>query len=287
MTATPPVTSARSPAAAASSDPNATRAAPRSARTSAVLIPSARTTASRSSSPATRIRQARCVPAAACTGSTVRPATRKTASSTISSSSMRMWLEMRIVRPSAASCRRSSRSCTRACGSSPDAGSSSSSTWGSWTRARASPSFCFCPRESTRAGTSARSAKVSRCSSSLARCSAAARGIPYRRPVTTSDSRAVSEGHAPSASGIQPTSRLASCGCVTGSTPPTRSSPSSGASSEASMSSRVVLPAPFGPTRPVIRPAWASNPTSRTAWTSPKERRTPLAAMPGAVIPSL
>src|SRR5829696_3740509 len=49
--------------------------------------------------------------------------------------------------------------------------------------------------------------------------------------------------------------------------PSTRIVPASGVMSAASMRSVVVLPAPFGPSRPVMRPFGASKLTSRTAWT--------------------
>ena len=62
-----------------------------------------------------------------------------------SSSSGRMWLLMRIVLPSDRSSRSSSRSSTRARGSRPEAGSSSSSTCGSWTSAWARHSRCCMP----------------------------------------------------------------------------------------------------------------------------------------------
>ena len=93
----------------------------------------------------------------------------------------------------------------RAAGSRPDAGSSSSSTSGSCTSARARLSRCFCPRESTRVGRSASGARSTRSMSSAARC-----GCRIRASCRTcarscaSASRTVSDGHEPSASGIQP-----------------------------------------------------------------------------------
>jgi hypothetical protein len=59
-----------------------------------------------------------------------------------------------------------------------------------------------------------------------------------------------------------------------------RISPRSGASSDASISSSVVFPAPFGPTSPVTLPLGASKVASRTACTDPKDRPTPLAMIP-------
>lgn len=162
-----------------------------------------------------------------------------------------------------------------------EAGSSRSSTRGSWTRARASPRRCFCPREKTRAGVSASSRSPSSSSRRAAPCSARGRSKPYRRPVVTRVSRAVSDGHAPSASGIHPVIARTPAASATGSMPPMRTVPASGARRDASISSSVVLPEPFGPTSPVTAPARAARFTSRTAWTAPNERRTPEATIPG------
>lgn len=170
----------------------------------------------------------------------------------------------------------------RACGSRPEAGSSSSSTRGSCTRARARPRRCFCPRDSTRAGASARSASPTSASRTSARADAAGFGIPYSRAVTASVSRELSEFQAPRASGIHPSSARAACGSATGSMPSMRMDPASGARSDASIRRSVVLPEPFGPTRPVTRPARALSVTLRTACTSPKALRTPCTTMPAS-----
>ena len=61
-----------------------------------------------------------------------------------------------------------------------------------------------------------------------------------------------------------------------------RMEPASGARSEASMSSSVVFPDPFGPTSAVTRPGAAVKPTSRTACTVPNERRRSDTTMPPA-----
>ena len=75
-----------------------------------------------------RRRAPRARPCVACT--TNLPRWMITTSSTICSTSARTWLEMKIVRPSAARERRSSRSQRIPCGSSPFAGSSSTRTRG-------------------------------------------------------------------------------------------------------------------------------------------------------------
>jgi hypothetical protein len=56
--------------------------------------------------------------------------------------------------------------------------------------------------------------------------------------------------------------------------------PSSGASNDASISSSVVLPAPFGPISAVTLPAGASKSICSTARTAPKLRLTARAVMP-------
>ena len=66
--------------------------------------------------------------------------------------------------------------------------------------------------------------------------------MPYMRALVASASRTVSDGHEPSASGIQPMRARTARGSVTGSYPAMRMVPASGASSVASMSSSVVLP---------------------------------------------
>jgi hypothetical protein len=66
--------------------------------------------------------------------------------------------------------------------------------------------------------------------------------------------------------------------------PSTRIVPASGVMSAASMRSVVVLPAPFGPSRPVMRPFGASKLTSRTAWM--RVAPDPAVAAPAAGLPS-
>ena len=82
----------------------------------------------------------------------------------------------------------------------------------------------------------------------------------------------VRESQVPKASGIQPTVRWTSRDWVTGSRPAMRIVPESGARRAASMSSRVVLPAPLGPTRPVTEPPGTDMSSWRTAGARPKKR---------------
>src|SRR3977135_2849097 len=64
--------------------------------------------------------------------------------------------------------------------------------------------------------------------------------------------------------------RRASRGWVTTLTPSMKASPTSGAMTVYKMRSVVDLPAPFGPSSPVMRPSAARKLTSRTAGTRPK-----------------
>src|SRR5690606_26810240 len=80
-------------------------------------------------------------------------------------------------------------------------------------------------------------------------------------------SRAVRRLYTPRASGSTPSARRAATGSSATSRPSTRTRPLSGAISEYSMRSVVVLPAPLGPSRPVIWPSCATKPTSSTATT--------------------
>lgn len=198
-----------------------------------------------------------------------------TAPSTISSSSDSTWEEMRRAAPSAASWRTIPRSSSRERGSRPEAGSSSSSTRGRLTRARARPSRCFCPRESTRAGDCANSVRWTSSSSSTARIAASCGGTRYAAPNVVSTSVQVRVSHCPNTSGIQPITERARAPSVARGIPATRISPASGASRPASMSMRVVFPDPLGPTSAVTVPGSRAKLASATARTGPNARRTP------------
>src|SRR5690606_12568678 len=80
-------------------------------------------------------------------------------------------------------------------------------------------------------------------------------------------SRAVRRLYTPRASGSTPRARRAASGSLATSLPSTRTRPPSGRISVYSIRSVVVLPAPLGPSRPVISPSRASKPTSSTATT--------------------
>ncbi|KKO81495.1 hypothetical protein WU86_09235 [Corynebacterium xerosis] len=78
------------------------------------------------------------------------------------------------------------------------------------------------------------------------------------RPKAATISCAVMVSHVPTWSGIQPMRARAAGPSVAGSAPSTSTLPESGANNPASTSSRVVLPLPLGPIRPVITPGATS-----------------------------
>ena len=77
--------------------------------------------------------------------------------------------------------------------------------------------------------------------------------------------------------------RLATIGSAWTSTPSTSTWPRSGDRMPASIRSVVVLPAPFGPSRPTISPGLTARDTSATAITSPKRLPSERASRPPAV----
>ncbi len=98
--------------------------------------------------------------------------------SAVCSTSDRMWLETKTVRPSFPSDRISSRTSTMPAGSRPFAGSSRISSAGSFRRAAAIPSRCFIPSEYVRTASAPRSASPTRASTR----SIAASSYPPTRP---------------------------------------------------------------------------------------------------------
>ncbi len=183
---------------------------------------------------------------------TVRPPATSTTRSAISSSSVRMWLDTSTATPSAARPRRMSRSSTRDRGSSPEAGSSSSSTRGRWISARVSARRCFCPRDSTCTGRSAYSVRWTSVSRSADRDSTGGAVHPVRGG---EEGEVLADGElVVDAERVRhPTHLRPYAGRVraSGPTRPPRPGPGRGVSSEARISSRVVLPAPLGPTSAV------------------------------------
>src|SRR5690606_20178103 len=94
-------------------------------------------------------------------------------------------------------------------------------------------------------------------------------------------SRAVRRLYTPRASGSTPRARRAASGSLATSLPSTSTRPLSGRIRVYSIRSVVVLPAPLGPSSPVISPSRASKPTSSTATTRVLSLPLPL---PGKVL---
>ncbi len=153
-------------------------------------------------------------------------------------------------------------------GSTPTVGSSSSSSRGERTRVQASPSFCFMPPESRPASRSRKGARpVMRISAGQrsARCAA---DTPCRSAYRDRFSATERSSYRPKRWGMYPMADCTACASATVSRPSTARLPASGSSSPAARRSRVVLPAPSGPRRPLMVPGARSRVTPSTARTS-------------------
>ena len=208
---------------------------------------------------------------------TTTPRSITISSSQSSSASSMKCVVSRIVRPRSFSSLTSCRNSKAPSGSRPAVGSSRKSTSGSVSRERARWSRCFMPREYSNTFERRRSPSPTRSSSSPERRFAsrgerwlmAAKYCRFCSPVR----RPKSPRSPPSA---RPVRRRTSRGCEATSKPATRALPSVGRSRVESMRTVVVLPAPFGPSRPKIVPGRTSNEMSLTATISlPRRRRGP------------
>src|SRR5262249_18161001 len=101
-----------------------------------------------------------------------------------------------------------------------------------------------------------------------------ARG-PWRRSRYPSDRRPQRQASTAANCPVRPISARTAAGSPTTSWPRTSARPASGASSVARMRTSVVLPAPFGPSRPNTIPAGTSSPASSSATVAPKRLTTP------------
>src|SRR5215468_7659823 len=193
------------------------------------------------------------------------PALTITTWSAVWATSLSTWLATITVLPSSARPRSRPRSQAIPAGSRPLAGSSSSSTCGSPSRAAARPRRCRMPRENPRTRRSAAPASPTCPSTSSTRM----RGMPAASARTRRWSRARRPGWNPLASSTAPTLRRGEARRSYG-TPPINAVPASGRTRPSTMRSVVVFPDPFGPKKPVTFPAWAVNVIARTAVTRPK-----------------
>ena len=173
-----------------------------------------------------------------------------------------------------------SHAASRACGSSPALGSSRKSTSGRPTTATASASRCRCPPDSRRTGVRANASRPSRCASAPTGSGSACIAATCR---STSSARAP-VGRPPSCS-ITPTRGRSSARWRTGSRPSTRTEPASGTRRPPQHSTVVVLPAPFGPSTAVMRPAAAVKVSPSTATVPPYRRTSPRTSRAGAATP--
>ena len=168
---------------------------------------------------------------------------------------------------------KASRKARVASTSRPLVGSSSTMLAGSCTRARASAVFMRSPWLKPSVRRSSRFFMSSMSASTSARTWAASVVMPCNWPKYTMFSRALRRGYRPRASLSTPMRATAAWGARATSRPSTVMRPALGAINPANMRSVVVLPAPLGPSRPVMWPLGALRLTSRTACTHSKGAR--------------
>ena len=169
--------------------------------------------------------------------------------SAVSAVSLIRWLETKTVRPSAASDLNSWRSQWMPSASRPLAGSSNSSTGGSPSSAAAMPSRCFMPSEKPPARLPATASSPVSCSTSVTR----RRPIPLLCAIDSRWDQAVRPPCTAPASSSEPTSCSGRM-IPWYRRPPTSAVPDVGASRPRMTRIVVVLPAPFGPRKPVTCP---------------------------------
>src|SRR3954468_21702891 len=180
----------------------------------------------------------------------------------------------------------SAHSSWRTCGSRPTVGSSSSSSRGRWTSARAMSSRRRMPPESSSTFVSRRSPRfaISTARSSAARRSA--RGTRYRYAKTSRFCSTASVMSRLSSCGTTPHSARATFDCRGSVYPSTSSSPSSAIACAVSIRIVVLLPAPLGPSSPTHVPTGTSRSRPSTAVIGPKRLTTPRRRMARSLTPS-
>ena len=142
---------------------------------------------------------------------------------------------------------------------------------GSWINARAIATFCFMPFESCAANVSRRSPRPNR--SSARETARSGFSTPYRRAYTRRLSRTDKRSQRPGASVRKPTRvRTSSSRSRVSGMRAMLARPPDGTISPPSIRSVVVLPAPFGPSRPKISPGSTRSDTPSTATRSSKRR---------------
>ena len=170
-------------------------------------------------------------------------------------------------------------------GSSPLVGSSRSTSLGSWAIAEASFTRWRCPVDIVPIGRKRSSPRSTCQSASLARWIAAFRGMPWSSARWRTRSAAWTSGGRLWCSGAYPIRARISSAAVFGSFPSTASAPSSLERRPSTSEMSVVLPAPFGPSSPVI--PWPISTVRRSSATvAPNRFVTPSARTTDVAAPS-
>ena len=185
------------------------------------------------------------------------------------SASSRYWVVSRTVVPSPTRSRMTSQSPSRACGSRPVVGSSRNSTGGLITSAPARSTRRRIPPEKPFNGRSAASVRSKASSSSSARRFAWRVPIRYSLPTSTRFSRAVSTSSTAAYWPDVPISGRTFAGLASTSIPATLAFPDSGRSRVVKTFTKVVFPAPLGPSKPRTVPCSTERLSPSRARTGP------------------
>ena len=207
----------------------------------------------------------------------IRPWSMTTILSARRSASSRYWVVSSSVVPPETRVWMTSHISVRPRGSSPVVGSSRNSTGGSATSAPARSSRRRIPPEYVRAGRSAASPRLKLASSSRARSRLALRPRWYSRPIMSRFSKPVRYSSTAAYCPERPILLRTPAGLRSTSTPTTSAEPSSGCSRVERIRTTVVLPAPFGPSRPSTVPVGTEMSTPSSAVTLPYRLTSPRA----------
>ncbi len=199
------------------------------------------------------------------------------------SASSRYCVVRRTVVPSSTRFSMTSHRLRRLRGSRPVVGSSRNRTGGLATSAAARSRRRRMPPEYVLTGRSAASTRSKLSSSSRPRARAVLRSAPYRRPTMVRFSRPVRFSSTAAYCPARPIFSRSSVAWLTTSRPTTEAVPASGFNRVVSTRTNVVLPAPFGPSRPSTVPRATSRSTSTRARTSPKDFDRPRTVMAGSL----
>src|SRR3954453_17601485 len=192
---------------------------------------------------------------------------------------------MRIETPSERRASMSAHSSWRTCGSRPTVGSSSSSSRGRCTSARAMRSRRRMPPDSSSTFVSRRSPRFAIATARSIAARRSVRGTRYRCAKTSRFCSTVSVMSRLSSCGTTPHSARATFDCRGSVNPSTSISPSSAIAWAVSIRIVVDLPAPVGPSRPTHVPAGTSRSRPSTAVMRPKRLTTPRRRMASSLTP--